>query len=199
MYSSWKKKTTPNKPLYSYVFCIHLIQILELRSRLSHYEKDGHNPLATSRPGQTGYSGLTSSGLTGLSSYGMSGSSLTGGAGLTGFGGGLSGGLGTGLGGLGTGLTGLGGAGLGTGLTGLSGGLSGGLGTGMTGLGSTYSPYSSSLSSPYSQLVSVSTVDPHFVGRGKDENNKKDENVQHITKQWYRNAFSGPRLENKKW
>ena len=33
-----------------------------------------------------------------------------------------------------------------------------------------------------------------FVGRGKNEN-IKDEN---ITKQWYRNAFSGPKLENKK-
>ena len=27
---------------------------------------------------------------------------------------------------------------------------------------------------------------------------KKDENIQHNTKQWYRNAFSGPKLENKK-
>ena len=26
---------------------------------------------------------------------------------------------------------------------------------------------------------------------------KKDENIQHNTKQWYRNAFSGPKLENK--
>ena len=36
-----------------------------------------------------------------------------------------------------------------------------------------------------------------FVGRGKNEN-KKDENIQHNTKQWYRNALSGPKLENKK-
>ena len=27
---------------------------------------------------------------------------------------------------------------------------------------------------------------------------KKHENIQHNTKQWYRNAFSGPKLENKK-
>ena len=32
-------------------------------------------------------------------------------------------------------------------------------------------------------------------GRGKNEN--KHENIQHNTKQWYRNAFSGPKLENK--
>ena len=25
-----------------------------------------------------------------------------------------------------------------------------------------------------------------------------NENIQHSTKQWYRNAFSGPKLENKK-
>ena len=29
-----------------------------------------------------------------------------------------------------------------------------------------------------------------FEGRGKSEN-KKDENIQHNTKQWYRNEFSG--------
>ena len=33
-----------------------------------------------------------------------------------------------------------------------------------------------------------------FVGRGKNEN----KNIQHNTEQWYRNAFSGPKLENKK-
>ena len=36
------------------------------------------------------------------------------------------------------------------------------------------------------------TVDPQFlilVGREKNEN----------TKQWYRNVFSGPKLESKKW
>ena len=33
-----------------------------------------------------------------------------------------------------------------------------------------------------------------FVGRGKNEN----ENIQHNTKQRYCNAFSGPKLENKK-
>ena len=35
-----------------------------------------------------------------------------------------------------------------------------------------------------------------LVGRGKNEN-IKDENMQHNTKQWYRSAFSGPKLENK--
>ena len=35
------------------------------------------------------------------------------------------------------------------------------------------------------------------MGRGENEN-KIDENIQHNTKQWYRNAFSGPKLENKK-
>ena len=35
------------------------------------------------------------------------------------------------------------------------------------------------------------------MGRGKNEN-QKDKNIQHTTKQWYRNAFSGPKLENKK-
>ena len=36
-----------------------------------------------------------------------------------------------------------------------------------------------------------------FVGRRKNEN-KKHENIQHNTKQWYRNAFSGLKLENEK-
>ena len=34
-----------------------------------------------------------------------------------------------------------------------------------------------------------------FVGRGKNEN-KKDENIQHNTKQWYCNVFSGPKHKN---
>ena len=106
----------------------YFAQILELRNRLAHYEKDGRNPLAATAPTPSGYSGLGSSGLTGLTSYGLSGSSTLGG-------------------GLGTGLTGLGG-----GLTGSSGYGSSGL-TGLTGLGSSLSPYStysSSLGSPYS-------------------------------------------------
>ena len=33
-----------------------------------------------------------------------------------------------------------------------------------------------------------------FVGRRENEH----ENIQHNTKQWYHNAFSGPKLKNKK-
>ena len=125
------------------------MQILELRSRLAHYEKD-LPPHQRPGYGQSGFSGLTSSGLSGLSSYGSSGGGL--GSGLTGLGGGLGGGLtglgggptgyGGGLSGLGGGPTGYGGGptGYGGGLTGLGGGLTGlggaaGIGSGLTGLG----------------------------------------------------------------